>query len=421
MMIICPVCGKETEGGYKFCMNCRSEIGADNASQAAQAAASQATETVQAAAATAATMAAPQIMAAPGAQTGAVPGASKATPPQNYETYEPYIKQGTIPDYSNYPNMYSAPDPNVVRVKQKKGPGGGRKFFAFFVCFFLFLSGLASLALYCVGKTLSAENIVNVVVDSTELTTIDVGKLTGNSGDEGKTISEFIMEQIPEDQKERFPGLTEDSINEILTDEDTKVLASEVLGDLTGYLTGEKEEFAIDPEKTVELLKEHSDKIETMIGQKLNAEDYASIKEEIGKFNTEEMAKLTGGEQKGVAEAMKAVRWGLSGVLLKALIGVSIFFILLVFLIFGRYVDSALIRLGLTAVFVGGAACGGVKIGELAIEKSLVSRIGVGLTELLDKAVFTHFEKTGMMVIFVGVGAMAVGILWKIILPKKNA
>lgn len=415
MMIICPVCGKETEGGYKFCMNCRSEIGGDNVSQASRAA-----ETVQAAAAAAAT-AVPKVMAAPGAQTGAIPDASKATPPQNYETYEPYIKQGKIPDYSNYPNMYSAPDPNVVRSQTKKGPGGGRKFFAFFVCFFLFLSGLASLALYCVGKTLSAENIVNVVVDSTELTTIDVGKLTGNSGDEGKTISEFIMEQIPEDQKERFPGLNEDSINEILTDEDTKDLVSEVLGDLTGYLTGEKEEFAIDPEKTVELLEEHSDKIETMIGQKLNAEDYASIKEEIGKFNTEEMAKLTGGEQKGVAEAMKAVRWGLSGVLLKVLIGVSIFFILLVFLIFGRYVDSALIRLGLTAVFVGGAACGGVKIGELAIEKSLVSRIGVGLTELLDKAVFTHFEKTGMMVIFVGVGAIAVGILWKIILPKKNA
>ena len=39
MMIICPVCGKETEAGYKFCMNCRSEIGGAGAPQAAQPAA----------------------------------------------------------------------------------------------------------------------------------------------------------------------------------------------------------------------------------------------------------------------------------------------------------------------------------------------------------------------------------------------
>ena len=292
---------------------------------------------------------------------------------------------------------------------------------AFIVCFFMFLTGLASLALYCVGQSLTTKNLTEAVLDSATITTMDVGKLTGNSEDEGKTISTYILEQIPEDQKERFPGLTEDSINELLTDEDTKDIVAEGLGDVTGYLTGEKEEFAIDPDKTVELLEKNSDKIESMIGQKLDAEDYASIKEEIGKFNTEEMSKLTGGEQKGVAEVMKAVRWGLSGVALKILLGVTIFFALLVLLIFGRYVDSALIRIGLTAVLVGCAAYGGMKIGKLAVEKSLFSRFGDGLTELLDKTVFTHFEKTGMMVLYVGIGAMVVGILWKVVRPKNNA
>ena len=418
MKIICPVCKQETEAGYKFCMNCRSVIGGENASTAS-APSSDAPQTPNVSEPPSASEM-PKIMAAP--VTVAAPSAPQKTQPTgSYEEYEPYIKQGTIPQYQPAPGMYGAPDPNIQRIKKKNGPGGGRRFFAFIVCFFLFLSGLASLALYCIEKTLSAESLTKAVLDSSEITTIDIGKLTGNSADEGKTISEFILDQIPEDQKERFPGLTEDSINELLTDEDTKDIVAEVLGDVTGYLTGEKEEFAIDPDKTVELLEKNSDKIESMIGQKLEAEDYASIKEEIGKFNTEEMSKLTGGEQKGVAEVMKAVRWGLSGVALKILLGVSVFFAVLVFLIFGRYVDSALIRLGLTAVCVGGAAFGGVKVGELAIRKSLLSKVGEGLADLLDKAVFTHFEKTGMMVLYVGIGAMVVGILWKVVRPKNNA
>ena len=451
MMIICPVCGKETEGGYKFCMNCRSEIGGVGVAQAAetvQAAATQATSAdpgsiAQAAAAgvsAAAATAAPKITAAPGKQAGevpgaqigavpgaqvdAAPGASQAMPAQNYESYEPYIQQGTIPDYSQNPNMYAAPDPNIVRVTKKKGMGGGRKAFAFFLCIFLFFSILVTLALYCVRKSLSVENLTSAVVNADAIGTMDIGELTGREEDKGKTISQMILDNIPEDQKESFPELTEDKINEFLNDEAAQDIISGPLEDLVDYLSGEKEEFSIDSEKVVKSLEEHADAVEKYTGKKLETSDYDSIKKSIDEFNEENLGELPGGsnsiKDSGVATTMKALKLFFSDELFYIALGITFFFILMVFVICGRYVDSAMLRVGLTSAVVGGIVFGGIKVGRVAIEKTAEKKVGKGVMEMLDKAVFNNFEQTGQLVLWAGVGTFVIGILWRILFRKKT-
>lgn len=433
MMIICPVCGKETEGGYKFCMNCRSEIGADNASQAAQAA-----ETVQAAAAdpgsiaqaaaagvsAAAATAAPKITAAPGVQTGAVPGAqvgatpgaSQAMPPQNYESYEPYVKQGTIPDYSNYPNMYAAPDPNAPQpVKKKKGPGAGRKVAAFFLGIFLFFSGLVTLSLYCVKESVSVENLTEALTDVSAITSIEVSDLTGNDADKGKTISGYILEKIPEDQKEKFPDLTEDSLNQLLSDDAAQEVLAAPLGDLIDYLAGDKEEFSIDSEKIVQALEDNSDTIETFIGKKLETEDLDSIRDAINEFNENELKEKPGIKNDGVAAGMKVLKFFMSDTMFYVAAGITAFFALMIILVFGRYIDSALIRIGLTGTLVGGIVYFGIKVGRYAIDKTMAGKIGQGVLDMLDKAVFDQFKSTGFVVLFAGAGTIVVGVIVKVL------
>lgn len=432
MMIICPVCGKETEGGYKFCMNCRSEIGGANASQAAQAA-----ETVQATSAdpgsiaqaaaagvsAAAAMAAPKITAAPGAQVGTVPGAqvgaapgaSQAMPPQNYESYEPYVKQGTIPDYSNYPNMYAAPDPNVVRAKQKKGPGAGRKVAAFFLGIFLFFSGLVTLSLYCVKESVSVENLTEALTDVSAITSIEVSDLTGNDADKGKTISGYILEKIPEDQKEKFPDLTEDSLNQLLSDDAAQEVLAVPLGDLIDYLAGEKEEFSIDSEQVIQALEENSDAIEKYTGKKLDKEDLTSIRDAIEEFNETELKETPGIKNDGIGVGMKVLKFFMSDTMFYVAAGITAFFALMIILVFGRYIDSALIRIGLTGVCVGGVVYFGIKFGRYAIDRTVAGKLGQGALDMLDKAVFDQFKSTGFMVLCAGAGTIVVGVVVKVL------
>ena len=435
MLIICPVCGKETEGGYKFCMNCRSEIGGANASQAAQtvqAAATQATSAdpgsiAQAAAAgvsAAAATAAPKITAVPGAQVGTVPGAqvgaapgaSQAMPPQNYDSYEPYVKQGPIPDYSNYPNMYAAPDPNAPQpVKKKKGPGAGRKVAAFFLGIFLFFSGLVTLSLYCVKETVSVENLTAALTDASAITSIEVSDLTGRDEDKGKTISGYILEQIPEEQKEKFPELTEDSINQFLSDEAAQEVLAVPLGDLIDYLAGEKEEFSIDSEQVIQALEENSDAIEKYTGKKLDTEDLTSIRDAIEEFNETELKETPGIKNDGIGVGMKVLKFFMSDTMFYVAAGITAFFALMIILVFGRYIDSALIRIGLTGVCVGGVVYFGIKFGRYAIDRTVAGKLGQGALDMLDKVVFDQFKSTGFMVLCTAVGTIVVGVVVKVL------
>lgn len=334
---------------------------------------------------------------------------------QQYQqpTYDGQYQQGYVPPYTT---PYGAPlMQQAAPAKEKKKLGFGRRVLAFFLCFVLFLCGLVSLLVFGIRKALSAENLTEAVMDASAISKIDVSDLTGNKSDKGKTVAGYILEQIPEEQRALYPELTEDNINELLNDKSVQKMISGTLDGFVDYLTGEEDEFQIDADKIVKILKNNADVIEQYTGKQLLEEDYDSIRKEIDTFNEEEISNLPDRAGESFSKGMKFIRFFFSDTLLYILYGITGFFVLLVFLACGRFVDSSLIHVGVTGSLVGGLVFGGITIGRVAIEKFAENQIGEQYIDMLRKALFTHFEKGGLVVLCAGIGTIVIGIIWKIV------
>lgn len=350
-----------------------------------------------------------------------------AQPQQNYTTnyQQPYSQQYQQPTYDGqyqqgyvppYTTPYGAPlMQQAAPAKEKKKLGFGRRVLAFFLCFVLFLCGLVSLLVFGIRKALSAENLTEAVMDASAISKIDVSDLTGNKSDKGKTVAGYILEQIPEEQRALYPELTEDNINELLNDKSVQKMISGTLDGFVDYLTGEEDEFQIDADKIVKILKNNADVIEQYTGKQLLEEDYDSIRKEIDTFNEEEISNLPDRAGESFSKGMKFIRFFFSDTLLYILYGITGFFVLLVFLACGRFVDSSLIHVGVTGSLVGGLVFGGITIGRVAIEKFAENQIGEQYIDMLRKALFTHFEKGGLVVLCAGIATIVIGIIWKIV------
>ncbi|MBO4324361.1 MAG: hypothetical protein J5845_03020 [Lachnospiraceae bacterium] len=323
-------------------------------------------------------------------------------------TYNGQYQQGYVPPYTTPYQQQAAP------VKKKK-LGFGRRVLAFFLCFVLFLCGLVSLLVFGIRKALSVENLTEAVVDASAIAKIDVSDLTGNKADKGKTVAAYILEQIPEEQRALYPEINEDNINELLNDKSVQKMISGTLDGFVEYLSGEEDEFRIDADKIVKILEDNADTIEQYTGKELKKEDYDAIRKEIDTFNEEEMANIPDRAGESFSKGMKFIRFFFSDTLLYILYGITGFFVLLVFLACGRFVDSSLIHVGVTGSLVGGLVFGGITIGRVAIEEFAENQIGEQYIEMLRKALFTHFEKAGLVVLCAGVGTIIIGIIWKIV------
>ena len=57
----------------------------------------------------------------------------------------------------------------------------------------------------------------------------------------------------------------------------------------------------------------------------------------------------------------------------------------------------------------------GIKVGRFAIDKTMAGKVGKGVVDMLDKAVFDQFRSTGFMVLCASLGTIAVGVVVKVI------
>ncbi|MBO4697161.1 MAG: zinc ribbon domain-containing protein [Lachnospiraceae bacterium] len=527
MKIICPACGKETEGGFMFCMNCGSKIGeaaavkaaeeadaliekaeeaAEEVSEAVDETVAEAAETVEAAVpeilepvnevftpvnafaetasdvketvteaaekaesvadnivpepAAAPVQPAPAQPAAPvqpapvqpaqptaptygagvyGAATVAVfpPSGTEQTSnatqnvQQNYsQTYQqPYSQQYQQPyaqqyqqnaQYNGqyqtpYSTPYAAPMRAVKPEKEKKSLGAGRRVLAFLLCIFLFGCGLVSLLVFGIRKAFSPENLMEAVTDTSVITKMDVADLTGSEADRGKSVAEYIIEQIPEEQRALYPELNEKNLEMLLKDKEVKKLISGVVDGAVDFLTGEEDEFAVDADKIVSVLEDKADVIEEYTGKKLKKEDYDAIRDGIEEFNEEQASQLTRNGGDGFETGMKIIRFFFSDKLLYIMYGITGFFALLILLACGRFVDSGLIHIGVTGALVGGLVFGGVTLGQNMFEEFAEDHLSTVYISMIQDAVFRHFDRAGLVVLFAGIGLIIVGVVWKVV------
>ena len=329
---------------------------------------------------------------------------------QQYQ--QPYEQQYT-PYGAGYNGAAYAPVKQVKEEKQKLGIG--RRFLACFLCIFLFLSIFVSIIVFGMQKALSVDNLSEAVLDSETISKVNVGDLTGRKEDDGKSIAQYVIEQIPEEQRALYPELTEENLNELLSDEDVQKLLTSTLGDFVGYLTGDSDELMIDSDKVIEILEDNADTIEKYTGKKMKEEDFDSIRKEIENFNEEAVTKTPDKSGEQFAFGMKMLKFLFSDTMLYIAFGVAGFFALMIFLACGRFVDSSLLHIGVTGSLVGGMVFGGVRMGGTLIEKFAKNQIGETYIRIIRKVLLGHFEKAGLFVLCAGIGIVILGVVWKII------
>lgn len=332
--------------------------------------------------------------------------------PYTQQYQQPYEQQYT-PYGAGYDGAAYAPVKQVKEEKRKLGIG--RRFLACFLCIFLFLSVLVSIIVFGMQKALSVDNLSEAVLDSETISKVNVGDLTGRKEDDGKSIAQYVIEQIPEEQRALYPELTEENLNELLSDEDVQKLLTSTLGDFVGYLTGDSDELMIDSDKVIEILEDNADTIEKYTGKKMKEEDFDSIRKEIENFNEEAVTKTPDKSGEQFAFGMKVLKFIFSDTMLYIAFGVAGFFALMIFLACGRFVDSSLLHIGVTGSLVGGLVFGGVRMGGTLIEKFAKNQIGETYIRIIRKVLLGHFEKAGLFVLCAGIGIVILGVVWKII------
>ena len=342
------------------------------------------------------------------------PESAQQTNTQQYQqTYTQQYQQPYTPYGAGYDGAAYAPVKQAREEKQKLGIG--RRFLACFLCIFLFLSVFVSIIVFGMQKALSVDNLSEAVLDSETISKVNVGDLTGRKEDDGKSIAQYVIEQIPEEQRALYPELTEENLNELLSDEDVQKLLTSTLGDFVGYLTGDSDELMIDSDKVIEILEDNADTIEKYTGKKMKEEDFDSIRKEIDNFNEEAVTKMPEKSGEQFAFGMKMLKFLFSDTMLYIAFGVAGFFALMIFLACGRFVDSSLLHIGITGTLVGGMVFGGVRMGGTLIEKFAKNQIGETYIRIIRKVLLGHFEKAGLFVLCVGIGVVILGVVWKII------
>ena len=299
--------------------------------------------------------------------------------------------------------------------KKKKKLGIGSRIFVFFLCIFLFIFGVASMVLYSVRNALSKKNLNEVITETEDFTEIEIGKLMGESVDDDETLAHYILDQIPDEQKEMFPELTEENLSKLLENKEVKELASSALGDLVAYYTGESDKLEIDADKIVDTLTENSDLIEEYTGKKMEKSDFDEVRRQITDFNENELKEIADQETGDLTKVLKIVRFVFSDTCMYILFGITGFFALMILLTCGRFIDSSLIHIGATAAIAGGLAFGGVKFGKEKFAEALDGKLGKSTVEMLEKVLFTDIDTVGLIVLCCGAALILFGIIIKIV------
>lgn len=347
-----------------------------------------------------------------------VPVYQQQQPVYQQQTYQqPSYQQTSVQQYPLGPSyIQQIPQDPSQQKKKKQKLGVGRRILAFCLCLFLFIFGLGTLVFYCIRKSFTPDNINDVLLSSKGITEMEIGTLVGNAADdESETLSHFVLRQIPDEQKDAYPELTEENLNKLLENKEVRKIVSDSIGDVVGYYTGENDKLEIDSDKIIDALTENADLVEEYTGKKLLKEDYDAIRTQIDDFNENELQEITKDGSKDLGLAMKVLKFVFSDTTLYILIGVTAFITLMVMLTCGRFVDSGLIHVGITSALIGGLVYGGVKFGEDRLADALSGKLGENNIDLLRKLLFGQFDNTGLIVLCVGGAVVLFGIIVKIL------
>ena len=396
----CPMCDNPVEEGMKFCNMCGSPL--DVPQTPAEAGQPVTEAPVQ-----------PNTPVNPNPvhPVYGQPGQNSYQQPMQYQ--QPQYQQPMQYQQSAYQAapamMYHIENANPPKATKKLGTG--RKVLAIFFCFFLFLSGIATMLFCGIRKSFTKENIKETITGIESLADMRLGKLDSDDPDQQQTLAEYVYSTLPDEVADR---ISEKDVEDLLNDKKVRAIFADSIGEVVDYYTGETDTLEVDAEKIIKSLKKYEDTIEEYTGQKLTDADYREIRKSVEEFNDNDLQDMLGDNDNDTKEAVNAIRKFFSDVPLYILLGFTGFFALLVVLVCGRFFSSTLMNLGVTSGLAGGLVFFAGRFGEDRVRDALDGKISDVFVDMLCDGVIKNFSGIGLIVMIVGIVLIAVSVILKI-------
>lgn len=407
MAFFCTVCGNKQEEGQRFCSVCGTPFinpGDTPAAEAPEAPAPAGNVTSGDMPGTATGFEAPK------ADIPATPIPTYAEPAQPF--YQPVQQPGQ-------PSVIMMPPADIPAKPKRKKLGFGRRTLAFLLCILLFALEIVAMVFYSGKASVSKKNI-NKVLGSDSFAELDLSALLDSGEDSAVTLSAYIYDMIPDEQKDAYPDITEENIEEILENRAIRNALASAIGDITDYFVGENDKLELDADKVIDLLEENEELIEELTGKTMQKSDYKDIRKEIEEFNEDELQDIVEDlEDSEAAKVMKALRFILSKTGMLILCGAIALFALMIFLSCGRFVDVSLSHIGMTTLLAGGSIVTLIKLFENQVMELLEDEIDGSLVELIRLVFLDKLSTTGLFVAIAGAVVFVGGTVWKFIRKSR--
>lgn len=299
--------------------------------------------------------------------------------------------------------------------KKKKKLGFGRRLLAFFLTLLLLVFGIIAILYFSLKSCLTPDNLRDAFAETENLSELEIGKFIGGDVDDDTTLAEYILDQIPAEQKRMYPELTEKNIKKLLDNEEVQEMLTDTFGDVIGYFTGESEDLEIDADKLIDSLKDNEELIEKYTGKKLVKEDFDEIRETVKDINENELADIAEEADDDYRTALKITRFVFSDIGMYIVIGIVALLALLIILACGTFFDSSFMHIGFAGILAGGLYFFGVKFGTDKVIEIIEDDIDENVLELVQNLIFDNLETKGLIVLCAGGALFVLGIIWKIV------
>lgn len=314
---------------------------------------------------------------------------------------------------------FEAPKADIPAKPKRKKLGFGRRTLAFLLCILLFALEIVAMVFYSGKASVSKKNI-NKVLGSDSFAELDLSALLDSGEDSAVTLSAYIYDMIPDEQKDAYPDITEENIEEILENRAIRNALASAIGDITDYFVGENDKLELDADKVIDLLEENEELIEELTGKTMQKSDYKDIRKEIEEFNEDELQDIVEDlEDSEAAKVMKVLRFILSKTGMLILCGAIALFALMIFLSCGRFVDVSLSHIGMTTLLAGGSIVTLIKLFENQVMELLEDELDGSLVELIRLVFLDKLSTTGLFVAIAGAVVFVGGTVWKFIRKSR--
>lgn len=246
---------------------------------------------------------------------------------------------------------------------------------------------------------------VGSIVKNIEVDGVDTSKVEDDA-----TVTELVLDLIPQENKDKY-GITEESIEKVLSDPNVKNFISDKLSDYVDSF-GTDTSVGVSKDEILELVKSSKDEIQEATGYTIKDSDLDFIEEKLDEVEIEsyELPRV----QNEIPDGLRFLTEGITGWGKWAVLGLTGLFALLILLCNINQIRFGFRALSLIMIIDGFLLCAAALVSKIGFS---AADFGVDIDRNLIKPVENSFMmnllKTSAIVLAAGVVLMIIVVIWK--------